>query len=63
MQFYRAIAEFALHNLQQGGTLYFETHEDYHQQVMELLKEKGFLDITSKKDLQNKPRFVRAHLV
>jgi hypothetical protein len=30
---------------------------------MELLKEKGFLDITSKKDLQNKPRFVRAHLV
>ena len=63
LQFYRAIAEFALHNLQQGGTLYFETHEDYHQQVMELLKEKGFLDITSKKDLQNKPRFVRAHLV
>ena len=63
LQFYKAIAEFALHNLQQGGTLYFETHEDYHQQVMELLKEKGFVDITSKKDLQNKPRFVRAHLV
>jgi release factor glutamine methyltransferase len=63
LQFYTAIANFALHNLQQGGSLYLETHENFHGQVLDLLKEKGFVDITSKKDLQNKPRFVRAHLV
>lgn len=63
LQFYKAIADFALLNLHKEGSLYFETHEDYHQQVIKMLQEKGYLNIVSKKDLQNKPRFIRAHLV
>jgi release factor glutamine methyltransferase len=63
LQFYKAIADFALLNLQKEGSLYFETHEDYHQQVLQMLQEKGFSNVTSKKDLQNKPRFLRANLI
>lgn len=63
LQFYKAIADFALLNLKKGGNLYFETHEDYHHQVVEMLKNKGFSNVTTKKDLQNKPRFIRANLL
>jgi len=63
LQFYKAIADFALLNLQKEGSLYFETHEDYHQQVLEMLKNKGFSNAISKKDLQNKLRFIRANLL
>ncbi len=62
LQFYKAISNFALLNLIKGGSLYFETHENYHKEVVELLKEKGFINIQSKKDLQNKPRFVKAQV-
>jgi release factor glutamine methyltransferase len=61
LQFYKAIADFALLNLQPEGSLYFETHEDYHQEVFKLLQDKGFMNIVTKKDLQNKPRFIRAN--
>jgi release factor glutamine methyltransferase len=63
LQFYKAIADFSLLNLQKEGNLYFETHEDYHDEVKQLLHDKGFSSITTKKDLQNKPRFVKAVLL
>jgi len=63
LQFYIAIADFALLNLQKEGNLYFETHEEYNEQVKQLLQEKGFTNVMTKKDLQNKPRFVRASLL
>lgn len=63
LQFYKAIADFALLNLQKEGMLYFETHENYHDDVKFMLQEKGFSAIATKKDLQNKPRFVRANLL
>jgi release factor glutamine methyltransferase len=63
LQFYKAIADFALLNLQKEGNLYFETHENHNEQVKSMLAEKGFANIASKKDLQNKPRFVRATLL
>ena len=63
LQFYKAIAEFALLNLKKEGTLYFETHESYNEQVKVLLEEKGFLNCITKKDMQNKPRFLRASLL
>ncbi len=62
LQFYKAIADFTLLNLQKEGSLYLETHEDYNEQVKQMLQDKGFSNITSKKDLQNKPRFVKATL-
>jgi release factor glutamine methyltransferase len=62
LQFYKAIADFTILNLQKEGQLYFETHELYHEQVKQMLQEKGFVNFTTKKDLQNKPRFLRATL-
>lgn len=63
LQFYIAIADFALLNLQKEGNIYVETHEKYNEQVKIMLQEKGFSNVTSKKDLQNKPRFVKATLL
>ena len=63
LQFYNAIADFALLNLEKEGFLYFETHEKYNEEVKRMLGEKGFSNVTSKKDLQNKPRFVKACLI
>jgi len=63
LQFYIAIADFALLNLQKEGNLYFETHEEYNEQVKQMLQEKGFTNVMTKKDLQNKSRFVRASLL
>jgi len=62
LQFYKAITDFTILNLQKEGQLYFETHELYHEQVKQMLQEKGFVNVTTKKDLQNKPRFLRATL-
>jgi release factor glutamine methyltransferase len=62
LQFYKAIADFTLLNLQKDGSLYLETHEEYNEKVKQMLNEKGFYNITSKKDLQNKPRFLKASL-
>lgn len=63
LQFYKAIADFTILNLQKEGQIYFETHEDHHQQVIQMLQDKGFSNVTTKKDLQNKPRFVRATML
>jgi release factor glutamine methyltransferase len=63
LQFYNAIADFALLNLEKDGRLYFETHENYNEQVKLMLQGKGFSDVSIKKDLQNKPRFVKASLL
>ena len=63
LQFYKAIADFALLNLQKEGAIYFETHEDYNEKVKLMLQEKGFTSVITKKDLQNKPRFVKAVLL
>ena len=63
LQFYKAIIDFALLNLQKEGAIYFETHETYNEQVKLLLQASGFSNVTIKKDLQNKPRFVKAVLL
>ena len=63
LQFYKAIADFALLNLQKEGSLYFETHEDYNDKVKLMLQEKGFINVVSKRDLQNKYRFIKANLL
>lgn len=62
LQFYKSIADFALLNLKNGGWLYFETHEIYNEKVKQLLESKGFFKVEIKKDLQNKPRFIKALL-
>lgn len=58
--FYRAIAQFATVHLQPHGSLYFEINERMGEQTTELLRENGFSDILTRKDLQGKVRMIRA---
>lgn len=58
--FYDRIASLAEESLMPGGTLYFEIHEGYGKEVVELLQRKGFTGVRLKKDLQGKDRMIRA---
>ena len=59
--FYEAIADFAKENLEKGGAVYFEIHENFGFEVVKILNRKGF-DPLVVCDLQAKERMVRATL-
>lgn len=61
--FYDAIAEFALKNLTKNGCLFFEINEFLGQQTVNLLKDKGFINIELRKDMQGKDRMIKASLL
>lgn len=56
--FYRTIADFAI--AKKVNILYFEIHEEQGDNVVQLLKAKGFTAIELRKDMQGKNRMVRA---
>lgn len=56
--FYNAIADFALQYLKPNGQLYFEIHQDFGPQTVDLLKQKGFLKVVLEKDLFGNDRMV-----
>ena len=58
--FYDKIASLAAQSLLPKGKLYFETYEEYHPQLVELMMGKGFAEVESRKDFYGRPRFVRA---
>lgn len=58
--FYNAIAKFALNNLENGGLIFFEIHEEMSAKILELLASLGFKEIELKKDLQGKTRMIKA---
>lgn len=58
--FYEKIADFAFARLAINGILYFEIHEDFGNQTLEMLVSKGFSNLELRKDLQGKDRMVRA---
>lgn len=58
--FYRAIATMASRKLNTNGVLYFEIHENYGQETLDLLSLKGFKALELRKDLQGKDRMVKA---
>lgn len=58
--FYRKIAKKALTSLKTGGTLYFEIHESFGKEVLQMLESFEFQNIELTKDLQNKDRMIRA---
>jgi len=58
--FYDVISDFALHYLKPNGQLYFEIHQDFGQETMELLKQKGFEQIEVIKDLFENDRIVQS---
>ena len=57
--FYRAIAALAKEKLEHGGKLYFEIHESYGPQVVEMLQTAGFTGVQLKQDMFGKDRMVR----
>jgi release factor glutamine methyltransferase len=58
--FYKAIADFALLNLNPKGLLFFEINESYGKQIVELLENEGFINIQLRKDISGRDRMVRA---
>lgn len=61
--FYEAIADFALQNLRKGGYLFFEINEFLAKETVQLLKDKGFIDIELRKDIQGKDRMIKCNKV
>lgn len=57
--FYKKIADFADHNLKQGGYLYFEINEQFGEATKQMLQQKGFSGIEINKDMQGKDRWTK----
>ena len=60
--FYEAVADFALRNLKENGSLFFEINEYLSQETIQMLKDKSFVFIELRKDMQGKDRMIRARL-
>ena len=60
LQFYTAIAEFALLHLVRPGSLYLEINERFGKQIREFLLSIGFNKAEILKDIHGKDRFIRA---
>lgn len=60
--FYNKIADLAKENLNLNGELYFEINQAFAKETKTLLKEKGFQNIESKKDIFGNDRMVKADL-
>jgi release factor glutamine methyltransferase len=60
--FYIKLAENARKYLKNDGLLFFEIHEDYSQEMLDMLQQKGFVNIELRKDLQGKARMMRAKM-
>jgi release factor glutamine methyltransferase len=58
--FYEAIADFAMVQLSNEGLLFFEINEYLGKETIDLLKDKGFINIQLKKDMQGKERMICA---
>jgi len=62
LQFYEAICEFAQHNLNKKGYLFFEINEFLGNQMIQLLHKEGFTNIELKQDIFKKDRMIKAIL-
>lgn len=58
--FYRKIASLAIKSLNYGGYIFFEINELYYKEILDLLNKIGFVDITLKNDINDKPRMIKA---
>ncbi|WP_342333283.1 peptide chain release factor N(5)-glutamine methyltransferase [Pedobacter sp. FW305-3-2-15-E-R2A2] len=60
--FYEAVADFALRNLKENGALFFEINEYLSKETIQMLKDKSFVFIELRKDMQGKDRMICARL-
>lgn len=58
--FYNAICDYALTHLNQNGKLFLEINENQFNNIIKLLREKGFQLVEIKKDMQQKNRMIKA---
>jgi release factor glutamine methyltransferase len=58
LQFYKAIISFSEQHLIRGGTLWFETHMTYAEDVAALMKLNEYEKVIVQKDFQEKDRIV-----
>lgn len=58
--FYRRIAELGREHLKKGGRLYFEIHEDFGPETVDLLESMGYQEVRLIQDLNGKNRIVTA---
>ena len=58
--FYKRIMDISIQLLTDNGYLFVEIHENYAHDISSILKEKGFINIELRKDLQGKPRMIKA---
>ncbi|WP_299358076.1 peptide chain release factor N(5)-glutamine methyltransferase [Mucilaginibacter sp.] len=57
--FYKAIADFAVGNLEKDGLLFFEINESLGKETVALLESKGFKDVELRKDMSGRDRMIR----
>jgi release factor glutamine methyltransferase len=57
--FYKAIAKIGLEILAKNGLLFFEIHENFGAETIQMLKELGYQNIELRQDMQGKDRMIR----
>ncbi|PKP22623.1 MAG: peptide chain release factor N(5)-glutamine methyltransferase [Bacteroidetes bacterium HGW-Bacteroidetes-21] len=60
LMFYKKIGEYSLTKLNSSGQLFFEINENFRDDICQLLKEQGYNNVHSFKDIHEKWRIVRA---
>jgi len=58
--FYRVIADFSLTHLEPKCLLFFEINEAFGEQIVQLLRDRGFSNIELKQDLSGRDRMIKA---
>lgn len=60
--FYKKIADFGKAHLNENGSLFFEIHYTKANQIIELLKSLGYIEIELRKDIYKNDRMIKAKL-
>ena len=60
LKYYKVISNFGYHHLKKNGKIYFEIHEDFADDVVNLLSINKYFKCTVHKDFQGKNRFIVA---
>lgn len=61
--FYNQIARFASNSLVSGGKLYFEINRSHGDEIVGMLREKGFINVEVRKDIDGNNRMIRAEKI
>lgn len=58
--FYKAIADFAVGRLSNNGLLFFEINENFGEETIELLSNRGFINTELRQDMSGRDRMIMA---